>query len=256
MAEMTKNPMQDMSQLYARVFVTILDSSIAEDFTTRHIFEDFFKLVNHKTGVVDMTRQAISRRLNIPMETLTKAIEVLESPDPNSRDMEFDGRRLERLDEHRDWGWRILNWQKYEEIRSRADNYVRVARHREKEAAESGKFKKPELEEIKLHFSKSGLPMSEAEKFFHYYESNGWRVGKNPMKNWHGAAANWKKNFEERRYEQSRNHQTTKPNPRNFGVTIGPTNYGTAKPRLQRECEEKERLAKQMAAPANNPPAT
>ena len=27
--------------------------------------------------------------------------------------------------------------------------------------------------------------------FFHFYESNGWRVGKNPMKSWKSAAANW-----------------------------------------------------------------
>ncbi len=31
----------------------------------------------------------------------------------------------------------------------------------------------------------------EAEKFVNYYESNGWKVGKNPMKNWKAAANNW-----------------------------------------------------------------
>ena len=31
----------------------------------------------------------------------------------------------------------------------------------------------------------------EAEKFFNYYESNGWKVGKNSMKNWKAAANNW-----------------------------------------------------------------
>lgn len=31
----------------------------------------------------------------------------------------------------------------------------------------------------------------EAEKFFNYYESNGWRVGKNPMKSWQHAVNNW-----------------------------------------------------------------
>jgi hypothetical protein len=31
----------------------------------------------------------------------------------------------------------------------------------------------------------------EAQKFFNYYESNGWKVGKNPMKNWKAAANNW-----------------------------------------------------------------
>jgi hypothetical protein len=31
----------------------------------------------------------------------------------------------------------------------------------------------------------------EAEKFVNYYTSNGWRVGKNPMKSWSAAANNW-----------------------------------------------------------------
>jgi hypothetical protein len=31
----------------------------------------------------------------------------------------------------------------------------------------------------------------EAEKFVNYYESNGWKVGKNPMKNWRASANNW-----------------------------------------------------------------
>ena len=31
----------------------------------------------------------------------------------------------------------------------------------------------------------------EAEKFVNYYTSNGWKVGKNPMKNWRASANNW-----------------------------------------------------------------
>ena len=31
----------------------------------------------------------------------------------------------------------------------------------------------------------------EAEKFVNYYTSNGWKVGKNPMKSWSAAANNW-----------------------------------------------------------------
>ena len=119
--------------LFARVFVTVLDSSIAEDYTLRHVFEDLFKLCDWKTGVVDMTRQAISRRLNIPIEIINDCIGKLEGPDPASRDPDNDGRRIRRLDEHRDWGWQILNWQKYDAIRNRADVALRVQRHREKE---------------------------------------------------------------------------------------------------------------------------
>jgi hypothetical protein len=181
----------------------------------RHVFEDFLKLCDHKTGVLDMTRQALCRRLNIPMAVLTREIEKLESPDHASRDPEFDGRRIERLDEHRDWGWKILNWQKYEAIRNRVDLAMRQQRHRDKIKAEnpSKKFEKPTVEMLKLHFSKLGVETSEAEKFFNYYESNGWRVGKNPMKSWHGAAANWKKNLDERRFESYRNRITSDNRP-------------------------------------------
>ena len=125
--------MKEMSQLYARVFLQILDSSIAEDFTLRHVFEDFLKLADHKTGIVDMTRQAIARRLNVPEATLNDAINKLESPDPNSRDSDFEGRRIERMDAHRDWGWTILNWKKYSELKNKADVAARVAKHRSKE---------------------------------------------------------------------------------------------------------------------------
>lgn len=120
-----------MSQLYARVFVKILDSSIAEDFQMRHVFEDFLKLADHKTGVVDMTRYALSRRLNIPLDTLNIEIEKLESPDAASRDPDFDGRRIERIDPHRDWGWRILNWGKYEDVKTKAEASERLSKHRE-----------------------------------------------------------------------------------------------------------------------------
>lgn len=35
----------------------------------------------------------------------------------------------------------------------------------------------------------------QADRFFNYYESNGWKVGKNPMKNWSAALTNWYKNI-------------------------------------------------------------
>ena len=36
--------------------------------------------------------------------------------------------------------------------------------------------------------------VAESKKFWNYYESNGWRVGKNPMKKWDAAARNWMNN--------------------------------------------------------------
>lgn len=53
----------------------------------------------------------------------------------------------------------------------------------------------PTLEEVRSLFQEKGCP-AEAEKFFDYYESNGWRVGKNPMKNWRSSVANWLRHSE------------------------------------------------------------
>ena len=54
-------------------------------------------------------------------------------------------------------------------------------------------FKKPSLEEIGDYVFSANLNV-DAEKFFDYYESNGWMVGRTKMKNWKAAARNWSRN--------------------------------------------------------------
>lgn len=76
----------------------------------------------------------------------------------------------------------------------------------EEEKPKQKRFVKPTLQEITEVMAvkireKYGsnvadtLINDQAENFFNYYESNGWRVGKNPMKKWHCAVANWIKNI-------------------------------------------------------------
>lgn len=64
--------------------------------------------------------------------------------------------------------------------------------------------KRPTLEILLLHGSKIGLPDAEVHKFWNHYESNGWKVGKNPMKSYVHSMSNWKINWEERRHENPR----------------------------------------------------
>jgi len=54
-------------------------------------------------------------------------------------------------------------------------------------------FIRPELFQVQNYFEEVGA-LPEAEGFFNYYESNGWKVGKNPMKDWQAASRNWIKN--------------------------------------------------------------
>lgn len=97
---------------YAKIFQQIFDSSIAGDWQVRHVFEDLLKLAN-SDGVVDMTHEAIARRTNTPLEIVARAIAELEKPDPYSRSTIESGARIKRLDDHRDWGWWVVNHAHY-----------------------------------------------------------------------------------------------------------------------------------------------
>ena len=53
------------------------------------------------------------------------------------------------------------------------------------------RFQKPTVEELTAEAIKIGLPITEVDKFLNYYESNGWKVGKNPMKSWPATMKGW-----------------------------------------------------------------
>lgn len=53
------------------------------------------------------------------------------------------------------------------------------------------RFQKPTLEQLNTEAALIGLSTTEVDKFWNYYESNGWKVGKNPMKSWPAALRNW-----------------------------------------------------------------
>lgn len=58
------------------------------------------------------------------------------------------------------------------------------------------KFIPPTVEEVKAYCQETGK-LIDAEAFVNYYTSNGWKVGRNPMKNWKTTVANWRKRDEE-----------------------------------------------------------
>ena len=51
-------------------------------------------------------------------------------------------------------------------------------------------FVKPTVEEIAA-FCKEKKYTVNAQQFFNYYESNGWKIGRNAMKSWQAAVQNW-----------------------------------------------------------------
>jgi hypothetical protein len=75
------------------------------------------------------------------------------------------------------------------------------------------RFTKPTPEEVKARGLQIGLPPIQCEMFHDYYESNGWRVGKNPMKVWTAALANWKRHWQERYGQRTQTATTTYVRP-------------------------------------------
>lgn len=73
-------------------------------------------------------------------------------------------------------------------------------------------IKTPDIKEIKEFFLVNNQTEVDADKFFNYYESNGWKIGgKSPMKNWKAAARNWILRSAEFNISPGKKEQTLKP---------------------------------------------
>ena len=53
-------------------------------------------------------------------------------------------------------------------------------------------FFKPTIDDVKLYCLKRDNKL-DADRFCDYYESNGWKVGNSPMKDWKAAIRNWER---------------------------------------------------------------
>lgn len=86
---------------------------------------------------------------------------------------------------------------------------------------ESKHFIKPTLQEIQAYVFEKGYTF-DAEAFFAFYESNGWKVGKNPMKNWKMACTTWQKTMNER--NKNNGYGRVKTNTEKFYESIAEAN--------------------------------
>lgn len=122
--------------MYAKIFQSILDSSVANDWQVRIVFEDMLILAD-RFGMVDMTIEAIQRRTGLPMEIVKYGIKKLMEPDPASRNKEAEGRRLELIDDRRDWGWQIMSYEHYSKMRSAEErrDYMRQYKREQRSKA-------------------------------------------------------------------------------------------------------------------------
>lgn len=73
-----------------------------------------------------------------------------------------------------------------------AEEVAPAAAENERKKAAHKPMPRPTLEEVKACIAERGYHV-DAEAFIAFYESNGWKVGKNPMKSWRSALVTWEK---------------------------------------------------------------
>jgi hypothetical protein len=233
---------------YTKLFNSIVTSTIwTEDDKTRILWITMLALAD-QNGEVHASIPGLARLAGIDMESTEKAIACFLSPDPYSRTPDNEGRRIAKIDGGWELLNHAKYRKMASKEDSKAATAERVRRHRERNApvtlcnapvtvsrdiaeaeaeADLSKdkeaiscananvtipkrtlFKKPALEEIAEYGNTLTPPFTNVATFLDYYESNGWKVGKNPMKDWKAAIRNW----------HSKQRPTTRP-------TIEKTNY-------------------------------
>jgi len=207
--------------LYAKIFRQIYASTLVDKWEALVTFQQILILAD-ADGIVDIPPEAIHRVTGIPLEIIQTGISILEQPDKRSRSPEHDGCRIVRLDDHRDWGWFIPTFSKYKYLRDaetvREQNRARKQRQRDKSRdvtpghaasrdvpdshytqtqthtqtkKERGRFTPPSLQEVVDYIKEKNLRRVSANGFLNFYESKGWMVGKNKMKDWKAAVRGW-----------------------------------------------------------------
>lgn len=116
--------------MYVKLFASILDSSIwSENYPTRLVWITLLAMADAE-GLVRASVSGIARRAAVKRLEAEAAVKALCSPDRDRPDQEHDGRRLEVVD----GGWKVLNYQKYREIRTQQQfrDALRQQRHRDR----------------------------------------------------------------------------------------------------------------------------
>ena len=128
--------------MYGKLFTQMYDGTLGTDGPWQALvtFQQLIILAD-KDGIVDMTADAIARRTTIPPEIIKTGITTLEQPDAHSRTPDEDGRRIVKLSDGRDWGWRIVNYVHYRNIRSQEERREYMRNYQRKRRA--GSVNKP-----------------------------------------------------------------------------------------------------------------
>lgn len=91
------------------------------------------------------------------------------------------------------------------------------------------RFEKPTLSQITQYCLERNNNVN-TEQFYDYYESNGWKVGKNAMKDWKACVRTWERNGYDRPIKKKNNKQDTLNDMRDLMNEYGGVNEQSNEP--------------------------
>jgi hypothetical protein len=206
---------------FTKLFSTIIYSTIwREDMHIKVVWITMLAMAD-RNGRIWASLPGLADAARVSIEQCEDAISRLSSPDKYSRTKTDGGRRIREID----GGWEIGNYLKYREKRDdverRLQTNAAVRRYRQKKSelitvsqgkplsaqAEADKqiadttkdkrgasrhvFVKPTIQEVDDYIRSQGYSGFTGQQFIDHYTANGWKVGRNPMKDWQAATRNW-----------------------------------------------------------------
>jgi hypothetical protein len=107
-----------------------------------------------------------------------------------------------------------INSNTKEPLREGAPKKAKNSGGKNEQAKKEMGFKKPTMEQLESYINENGFSV-DAGRFFDFYESNGWKVGRSAMKNWQATARNWNRE----------NQKGSGTSSKKAGVSDKPRNY-------------------------------
>ncbi len=131
-------------------------------------------------GQFDLSPDELGLVTDFPAEIFKLAIEVLKSP------------KIAWIEESPDTSGKNPDSPPVEEGREGLEGLERhiVPSGTVSKRVASQQFQKPSFDDVQSYCISRGNKVK-PQAFLAFYESNGWRVGKNPMRNWKAAIVTW-----------------------------------------------------------------
>jgi hypothetical protein len=155
--------------------------------------EKRYKGIELKCGSVITSRDILAFETGLSVQQIRTALDKLKSTNEITIETSSKGTIIQ-----------VVNYAKYqlstnESTNEQPTNNQQVTTNN-KEKKERIIFKVPSLEELNSFCLENNLILN-ASDFLNYYDSNGWMVGKNKMKDWKATVRRWSKPKQEYIYD-------------------------------------------------------